>query len=93
MNCSTSSAAVSPLLVIMDPRLSPAGGQGLHGDTSKKSAPGSYQVTPYRRQRFLRAWPDGRQIDAKAPRGPVIEMGQTVPLRTTRNLRNQAQPD
>jgi len=63
------------------------------GTRSKKSAPGSYQVTPDRWQRLLRARPDSRQINAKAPCGPIVEMGQTVPARTTRFLRNQAETD
>jgi len=44
-------------------------------------------------QRLLRARPDARQINAKAPCGPIVEMGQTVPARTTRFLRNQAETD
>jgi hypothetical protein len=87
------SIVVSPLPVIVGHTLSPAGGQDCHGDASKKSAPGSYQVTPDRWQRLLRARPDSRQINAKAPCGPIVEMGQTVPARTTRFLRNQAETD
>jgi len=61
--------------------------------TLSKSAPGSYQVTPDRRQRLIRARPGGRQINAKTPDGSFVSKGQTAAARTSRSSLDPAQTD
>jgi transposase len=52
-----------------------------------------YQVTSVRRQRLLRARPDGRQINARTPVGSVVSKSQTVTAGTTRSLRDPVRRD
>jgi hypothetical protein len=73
--------------------LPPVDGQDHHGVAIEKPASASYQVTPDRRQRLLRAWPDGRQIYVKALFGSIVGTGQTVPARTKPPFRDVAGRD